>query len=182
VANTSLAVDRASPSASFASESSEDDNIYRSYSPPSSELITKATSSTNTLVTTNVLMKRYAAQSRTNVLRSTSISPLIIRKQRQTSLINSTNNLHRPNLNSQGTPPNFKSNSIIEKKTTSTPSSQNTDRLNLQQSRLTNNKSQLITYTPIAQTMKKLSSVTPSTDRSVLSNNSKVRIDLYVFN
>ena len=181
MANTSLAVDRASPSASFASESSDDDGMHRSYSPPSSELITKATSSTNTLISTNILMKRYAAQSRTSVLRSTSISPLIIRKQRQPSFANSTNNLHRPNLNSQGTPPNFKSNTIIEKKMTSTLLSQSTDRLN-QQSRLTNNKSQLITYTPIAQTMKKLSSVTPSTDRSVLSNNSKVRINLYVFN
>lgn len=97
-------------------------------------------------------MKRYASQSRTNVLHSTSISPLIIRKQRQTTL-NSKTSFHRPNI---------KTNQLIEKK--------NNDRSN-QQSQLTNrdinNKSQIITYTTVIQpTRNKLTSNTPSTARS----------------
>jgi hypothetical protein len=179
VSNTSLGIDRASPSASFASESNaeEDDDMYRSNSPPPSEFMNKTTSSTNTIATTNSLMKRYASQSRTNVLRSTSISPLIIRKQRQTSLV-STSSLHRPSLPSQATPSNLKPNRIIEKKTSATPSSQNTDRQN-QPSRLTNNKSQMITYTSMTQSIKKLPSVTPSTDRSTVSNMHKVRTNIF---
>jgi hypothetical protein len=111
-------------------------------------------------------MKRYASQSRINVLRSTSISPLIIRKQRQVS-INSKSVLNRPTLQTQGNSSNIKSNQIIEKK--------NFDRQN-QQSRLTNNKSDIVTYTTIIPPhTKQLTSNTPSTTRSTSFSYPKVR-------
>jgi hypothetical protein len=108
-------------------------------------------------------MRRYASQARTNVLRSTSISPLIIQKQRQTSFTNSKNLVHRSSLQSPGNSPNIRSSQIIEKK--------NFDRQNQQPqstSRQTNNKSQMITYAAIIPSPQKpLNSTTPSTARSV---------------
>lgn len=109
-------MERASPSASFASESSggeedEDEDEYNRQnlnSPPSSDIASKVSSSSATMATSNCLMRRYAAQSRTHVLRSTSISPLILRKQRQISL-NSKPILQRPNLQSLETHPEKKS-------------------------------------------------------------------------
>lgn len=94
------------------------------------------------MATSNTLMRRYAAQSRTHVLRSTSISPLILRKQRQISL-NSKPILQRPNLQSLE--------NHSEKKSTT-------------HSRLThrdlNSKSQIMTH------RKTTTSNTPSTARS----------------
>jgi len=115
---------RASPSASFASESSgddDDDEHRRSDSPPLSEAVSRGSSSSNTVATTNCLMKRYASQARTNVLRSTSISPLMIRKQRQISL-NSKKLLQHPILQNST---EIKSTLLIEKRT---PQSQLTSR------------------------------------------------------
>jgi hypothetical protein len=112
---------RASPSASFASESSGDDEHRRSDSPPLSEAVSRGSSSSNTVATTNCLMKRYASQARTNVLRSTSISPLMIRKQRQISL-NSKKLLQHPILQNST---EIKSTLLIEKRT---PQSQLTSR------------------------------------------------------
>ncbi len=112
---------RASPSASFASESSGDDEHRRSDSPPLSEAVSRGSSSSNTVATTNCLMKRYASQARTNVLRSTSISPLMIRKQRQISL-NSKKLLQHPILQNST---EIKSTLLIEKRT---PHSQLTSR------------------------------------------------------
>jgi len=115
-------------------------------------------------------MRRYASQARTNVLRSTSISPLIVRKPRQTSLA-SNNIVHRPSLQSQVNSSDIRSNQIIEKK--------NSERQN-QQSRSTiietNNKSQMVAFTSIIQpTQKQLISNTPSTARSTSSTFPKVR-------
>ncbi|CAF1217391.1 unnamed protein product [Rotaria sp. Silwood1] len=176
VSNNSLPIERASPSASFASELSDDDDQHQSTSPPPSEFVNKATSSTNTVTTTSSLLKRYPTQSRTNVLRSTTLSPLIIRKQRQTSIV-SSNVSQRPALQTQGSPSDMKSSRITEKKTYSISSSQNTDRQS-QQSRLAsrgiNSQSQMVTYTTITQTSRKLpNSITPSPGRSTSLNTPK---------
>ncbi len=113
------------------------------------------------MATTNYLMRRYAAQSRGNVLRSTSISPLIVRKPRQTAL-NSRNLLQRPILQSSS---EIKSNPLVEKKTP--------DRSNLQSR--SNNK--VITSTNvISPTRKSTTNNTPSTTRSTSLNFPKVRI------
>ena len=99
-------------------------------------------------------MKRYASQSRTNVLRSTSISPLILPKQRQNTL-QSRHSFQRPSLQSTNT----KSSYLIEKR--------NSDRQN-QRSRLTSREAnykstQLVSYTSIIPTTNKpLTSNTPS--------------------
>ncbi|CAF0873151.1 unnamed protein product [Rotaria sp. Silwood1] len=176
VSNNSLPIERASPSASFASELSDDDDQHQSTSPPPSEFVNKATSSTNTVTTTSSLLKRYPTQSRTNVLRSTTLSPLIIRKQRQTSIV-SSNVSQRPALQTQGSPSDMKSSRITEKKTYSISSSQNTDRQS-QQSRLAsrgiNSQSQMVTYTTLTQTSRKLpNSITPSPGRSTSLNTPK---------
>jgi hypothetical protein len=115
-------------------------------------------------------MRRYASQARTNVLRSTSISPLIVRKQRKT-LLPSNNIVHRPSLQPQVNSSDIRSNQIIEKK--------NSERQN-QQSRSTiietNNKSQMVAFKSIIQpTQKQLISNTPSTARSTLFTFPKVR-------
>lgn len=179
VSNNSVPIERASPSASFASEITEDGDDHETDSPSPSDLNNKATSSTNTIITTNSLLKRYASQSRTNVLRSTTLSPLIIRKQRQTSIV-STNILQRPALPTPGNSSDVKVHRIAEKKINLPPASQNTDRPN-QLSRLTtrgmNTQSQLVTYAKVTQTRKQPYSMTPSIGRSTSFNTSKARIE-----
>ena len=147
-------------------------------SPQPSDFVNKTTSSTNTITTNGSLLKRYTPQSRTNVLRTTPISPLILRKQRQSSVI-PTNILQRPNLQSQTSPSDMKINRVIEKKSYATSSSQNADR-STQQSRLTtriiNSQTQMVTYTTITQTGRKQpNSMTPSIGRSTSFNTPKVR-------
>jgi hypothetical protein len=157
-----MLVDRASPSASFASESGDDDYYeehHRSASPPLSDVVSKGSNSSNTIATTNCLMRRYAAQSRANVLRSTSISPLIIQKPRQT-LLNSKNILQRSILQSSS---EIKSNPSIEKK-------QN------HQSRPTN---KVITSTSIISPTRK--STTNNTPRSTSLNFPKVRQSYFLY-
>ncbi|CAF3166961.1 unnamed protein product [Rotaria socialis] len=180
VSNNSLPIDRASPSASFVSELTDDDDEHnhqdRSSSPQPSDFVNKTTSSTNTITTNGSLLRRYTPQSRTNVLRTTPISPLILRKQRQSSII-PTNILQRPNLQSQASPSDIKTNRAIEKKSYSTSSSQNADRPT-QQSRLTtrviNSQTQMVTFTTITQTgRKQQSSMTPSIGRSTSFNTPK---------
>ena len=110
-------------------------------------------------------MKQYASQSRSNVLRSTSISPLIIRKQRQQISINKKNLFRRPSLQSHTNSSTIKTN---------------------QQSRLTNKdintKSEIVTYTTMIQpNQKSLVNNIPSTSRTTISNISKVRIYIFVF-
>ncbi|CAF0804560.1 unnamed protein product [Rotaria sordida] len=177
VSNNSLPIERASPSASFASElSDDDDGQHQVNSPVPSDLVNKATSSITTITTTSSLLKRYTTQSRTNVLRPTPLSPLIIRKQQQISVV-SSNTLRRPTLQTQGSPSDMKSNRIIDKKIYSTSSSQNTDRQSPQSriaSRGMNNHSQMVTYTTITQTPRKLlNSNTSSVGRSTSFNTPK---------
>lgn len=165
--NMSILPDRASPTASFASESTDNDDDddedqeyqpQRSVSPHHSDVISR-NSSVNNISTTNYLMKRYAAQSRSSLFRTTpSISPLTIPKQKT----NSKTLVQRPI--SQVNPANLKSNFFIEKK--------DSDRSN-QQSRSTtrsfNNKkqTQFVSYTTITPNSTKPStSNTPSTARS----------------
>ena len=115
-------------------------------------------------------MKRYASQSRNNVLRSTLISPLILRKQRQTSL-NSRTTFSRPTLHAQGNSTERKSNPSIEKRYS--------DRQN-PQSRLTSreahHKSETITCPTLAQPTRKSSAHNVlSISRSTSLNHLKVR-------
>lgn len=113
--------------------------------------MSKVSSASATIATSSSLMRQYAAQSRTHVLRSTSISPLVLRKQRQTSF-NPKPLLPRPQIRS--------TENQLEKKSNS-------------QSRLAqrelNSKSQLLTH------RKQLISHTPSTGRSTSFQLPKVR-------
>ena len=160
--------DRASPSASFASESTDEEESDEEYQPPppppktsvsphNSDISSK-NPPVNTIATTNYLMKRYAAQSRSSVLHSTSVSPMILRKPKSNP-INSKPVVQRPI--SQANPTNFKSNFSLDKK--------DSDRSS-QQSRLTNRslntkrQTQLVSYTTITPNSNKPpTSNTPST-------------------
>lgn len=138
----------------------------------------KTTSSTNTLATGSSLLKRYSSQSRTNNLRSKPVSPLILRKQKQISVI-PTNILQRSNMQSQGSPSEMKSSRTIEKKLYLTSSSQNTDRP-MQQSQLTargaSSQSPMIPYTAITHASRKQqNNITASVPRSTSFNTPKVR-------
>ncbi|CAF3646526.1 unnamed protein product [Adineta steineri] len=150
--NNNPVIDRASPSASFASELSDNDedeendnNEYRSNTPPTlSDSTSKTSASTPIAKPNNSLIKRYASQSRTD-FSSTSISPLFPRKQRQTQFI-STNIL----------PSNTKS---TDKKLSSNSSNQSSDSTSRLTSRGVNNKFQTITYTTIIQTPRRQSNL-----------------------
>ncbi|CAF1350883.1 unnamed protein product [Adineta ricciae] len=145
-------IDRGSPTASFASQCSdnadyedddENENECRLDSPPPSDLFSKASASTTTIKSNNSLIKKYASQSRTDIS-STSISSLLLRKQRQSQCI-------PPTL-----PPKPPVNSSISRLNRLPDRKINP---NESQSRLgarnVNNKSQMITYTTIIQTPRK---------------------------
>ena len=174
--------DRPSPSASFVSEFSEnddddDDVRNRSTSPPLTDLMNKSMLTINTVKTKNPSLRRYAAQSRTNFLRSTPISPLILRKRGQSS-IGTSDALRGSNLRTQKNPSDIKWSRITEKQISSITPNLSTDQQS-QRSRLvireTNNKSQLVTGKTNIQTSKKQTkSITPSIGRSTSFNTSKV--------
>ncbi|UJR38470.1 hypothetical protein I4U23_031138 [Adineta vaga] len=160
-------IDRGSPSASFASEGSynddDDDGIqtedeYQFESPPSTDLLSKTSASTTTIKSNNSLIKKYASQSRTDVS-STSISPLLLRKQRQSQCI-STTLLQRTVGNT--------SNRFLDKKVIPKPMNQNLESQSRLGMRNMNNRSQTITYTTIIQTPRKTTNV-----RSTIYNSPK---------
>lgn len=157
--------DRASPSASFASESSDenddddrDDDGGKSDATVPSELTNKTTSSTTQIFRlNNSLMKRFASQARSNIFRSTSISPGALRKQRPTPIQTSNSNVRPAPLPQTSSP-------LIERKVPTTSSNQTHEHRSHQPSRLINNnlheKSSSVTLTTLPS-----SSTTPSSSR-----------------
>ena len=126
-----------------------------------------------TVKSNNSLIKIYASQSRADVA-ATSISPLLLRKQRQSQSI-PANLVLRPNLQSQGNPSSLKSNRTVEKKGNSTTSSQPADPQSRLATRGNHHRSETITYTTLIPTPRR-PPINPisSTGRSTAFNLSKV--------
>jgi hypothetical protein len=151
VSNSSLGLDRASSSTSFAFESSEDEN-ESSYKSPRSNKIQKSPSSS----TTDSFMKRASTQTSSDIARSTSLN---IPKRRSNSLV-STGSITRPGAESRKTPPGVSASRITEKIAYSTPLSSSSENLSQHRSpssrtKRSNDKSQMVTYPSIVQATRK---------------------------
>ncbi|CAF4931938.1 unnamed protein product [Rotaria sp. Silwood1] len=151
--NSSLELNRLSPSTSFVFEASDDENKLRSDSSRSNK-IKKSPSSTS-----DPFMKRVSTQTPSNIFRSTSSSSLNNPKQPSNAFV-LTGDTSQTRGKLHHMPPGVSAQRITEKKAYSTlpTSSKNTDQQRSQSPKTIqthDDKSQMVTYSSIVQATRK---------------------------